>query len=430
MAVLGTTETSTKRTKTTAEPTPAVQPQAAQPQPAQSQYRQFQTGQPQPAQTEGTGENAAVPATGTAAPVQTTINSSKIISKLTEGVEPVTIDRVEKYDKQPMVDMATQQVEAARQQFNNRIDNATNQGIAEIRRAENDARAEFEAQQEQIAADELNALDNAALYAEARGDKGGIGQAQYGSIQNTAAQNRQAVRNAQTKLATDSARQIGDLRAKGEFDKADAMLELTQTFLSEMRNIEEFAANYNLNVDQINTAISQWEADYAKSVKEFMTGVEMSVANMTGAFADGTPTLDALKENNQNLADIAMSLLGAGMAPDKLTEEQKAALAGVYGMDDAQIEAYATMIKKSGSRATYVPSGDDGNDGNDYVDELLGGGNDGAPDLSYYLDYTTPQTDENGNTYYVPKEEVINAAVGAGATREEAEARYNWAANK
>ncbi len=58
--------------------------------------------------------------------------------------------------------------------------------------------ARFQTQRDQIEGETLNALDNSALYAETRGDRGGIGQAQYNTIQATAAQNRQAVNLAQS----------------------------------------------------------------------------------------------------------------------------------------------------------------------------------------------------------------------------------------
>lgn len=377
----------------------------------------------QTSSTEAGSTETTAPVNNAATPGQTTINSSKVITRLTEGLEPVKIDRIEKYDKQPMVDMATQKIEAAREQYNNKIDNATNQGVTELRRALNDAQSQYEEQQRQIVADEMAALDNSALYAEARGDKGGIGQAQYNSIQNTAAQNKQAVRSAQTKLATDTARQIGDLRAQGEFDKADAMLELTQTYLAELQRIEEFAVSHNLSVDQINTAISQWEADYAKGLKEYITSVEMSVAGMTGAFGDGTPTIEALTANNQNLAEIALSLLGAGMSADKLTPEQKAALEGVYGMDEAQIEAYAKLTtKKSGGSYSGTPESPV------YIDENgnpivpgVGDSATGTPPLSEYLDVAAA-----GAT----RQEIIDSAIAVGASPEEAAAKADWAMNK
>lgn len=268
-------------------------------------------------------------------------------AELNPSYEEKTIDRVQKYDKQPMVDMATQQIELARQQYNQQINQSMDTNAADLNRAIAAAQGQFQTQQNQITANEMNALDNAALYAEARGDKGGIGYAQYNNIQNTAAQNRQAVSQAQTKLATDTARQIADLRAKGEFDKADKALELAQTYLSELRQIEEYAANYNLSVDQINTAIAEWEAEFNNANRQFADNYELTLAQLTGKFSNGMSTKDALDTLNQNTAKIALSMLDAGVEPTKLSPKQLAALAEVYGMDQRSINNY---FKKAAGR--------------------------------------------------------------------------------
>ena len=279
-------------------------------------------------------------------PEQTPIDPAKR-AELNPTYEEKIIARVQKYDKQPMVDMATQQIELARQQYNQQINQSMDTNAADLNRAIADAQGQFQTQQNQITANEMNALDNAALYAEARGDKGGIGYAQYNNIQNTAAQNRQAVSQAQTKLATDTARQIADLRAKGEFDKADKALELAQTYLSELRQIEEYAANYNLSVDQINTAIAEWEAEFNNANRQFADNYELTLAQLTGKFSNGMSTKDALDTLNQNTAKIALSMLDAGVEPTKLSPKQLAALAEVYGMGQRSINNY---FKKAAGR--------------------------------------------------------------------------------
>ena len=113
---------------------------------------------------------------------------------------------------------------AAAEQANGQIDYAVAQAITELERALEDAQPAFREAAEAVSREEAQALDNSALYAELRGDKGGIGQSQYNEIQAAAAQNRLAIQQAQTKLATDTARQIADLRAQGEFEKVRVML--------------------------------------------------------------------------------------------------------------------------------------------------------------------------------------------------------------
>ena len=268
------------------------------------------------------------------------------VEGIAPDTDPASLDRVNYYDRQYLTDLATEQIEAARQQYNNQIDRSMDTQAAQLNRALTDAQGQFQVQQNQIAANEQNALDNAALYAEARGDRGGIGQAQYNSIQNTAAQNRLAVSQAQTKLATDTARQISDLRAQGEFERADKMLELTQTYLSELRAIEQYAANYNLSVDQMNTAIAEWEADFNRATEQYAANFELSLANLTGAFADGTPTYQASQDMLNAQASLALSMIQAGVKPTRLSSSQLAALAQAYGMDQTAINALYLRAKK------------------------------------------------------------------------------------
>ena len=254
------------------------------------------------------------------------------------------IDRIGYYDRTYLTDLARQQIEAAQEQYNNRINRAMDTQAADLNRALADAQGQFRNQQNQVAANERQAMDNAALYAQARGDQGGIGLAQYNSIQNTAAKNKLAVSQAQTKLATDTARQISDLRAQGEFEKADKMLELTQTYLSELRAIEQYAANYNLSVDQMNTAIAEWEAEFNRATEQYMTSWEQSMMQYTGGFSDGTSTYQAEQQTMQAQAQLALSLIQSGVNPNKLSQAQLAALQQMYGMSRGQI---ISLYKKS-----------------------------------------------------------------------------------
>ena len=175
--------------------------------------------------------------------------------------------------------------DAAEQQQLNQIEYSTQKGIDKLQRAEEDAQANFRTAQEQIDADEAQARDNQVLYAEARGDKGGIGAAQYDNVANTAAINRQAVRDQQTKLSTDTWRQIADLRAQGEYQKADALLQVAQTYLSNLMSLEQWAANYGLSVAQFQESIRQWENNY-----------KAQIAEMMGSY-DGVETLAARNAN-------------------------------------------------------------------------------------------------------------------------------------
>lgn len=187
---------------------------------------------------------------------------------------------------------------AAAEQANGQIDYAVAQAITQLERALEDSKAQYKEQAESVARDEMQALDNSALYAEMRGDKGGIGQSQYNEIQSAAAQNRLTVQQAQTKLATDTARQIADLRAQGEFEKADKLLEITQTYLSQLINLEQWAAEFGLSRAQFEASLEQWQAEYDMAMKEFDYNVATNERGYTASMAEalmaaGVPLDDA-----------------------------------------------------------------------------------------------------------------------------------------
>lgn len=261
--------------------------------------------------------------------------------------------------KNPADDLKTlldQWLAASKEQSANQIDYATQQGVDELNRAMEDAAPKFQTQRNQTDVNEARALDNAALYAAARGDRGGIGQAQYNEIQAAAMQNRQAINTAQTKLATDTARQIADLRAKGEFEKADALLQLTQQQLSQLISLEQWGAEYMLSKEQMQQSLEQWQKEY-----------ELSKANVTGYFTDGTPTQATTESAREAAANIASALLEAGVMPS--TEQLEA-----LGMTQAQAQSYITAkglqaasysSSSSGSSRTSSSSGTSSGSGGD-----------------------------------------------------------------
>ena len=160
--------------------------------------------------------------------------------------------------------------EAASQQAVNTHSYAVDQAVAQLLQAQQEADAAYRSQQDQIAREERNALDNSALYAELRGDRGGIGQAQYNQVQAQAAANRQTVQAAQTKLAADTQQQIAQLRAQGQFETADALLEVSQTYLLKLLALEQWAAEYQLNTQKFQADVEQWEQEYMLKIAQLL----------------------------------------------------------------------------------------------------------------------------------------------------------------
>ena len=269
---------------------------------------------------------------------------------------------------------------AAREQAKIQADYATKTGIDELKRAEEDAQAQFQTQRNQIEASRAKASDNQVLYNERRGDRGGIGAAQYDSIANTAAQNQLAVNQAQVKLSTDTARQIADLRAQGEFQKADALLQLSQTYLQQLISIQQWGAEFNLSVDQFNKQLEQWNYEFELKVadllgnyrgqqtlasKQYDFDREYKTAGLTGTFR-GQQTLEA----RAALAEAGIALAQAGIQP---SASQLEAMRDLYGYDEnavsglvqtaklaqqAKLKSKSSGGKTSGGKKTTVSAGD------------------------------------------------------------------------
>ena len=209
---------------------------------------------------------------------------------------------------------------------NKQIDYATEQGIKEAERAEEDAQPMFQNQRNQIAIDERVGQDNAALYAEARGDRGGIGQAQYNAIAINAAKSRLAVQQAQTKLATDTQRLIVDLRSKGEYEKAEAALKISQEYFSQIHDLLMYGIELGLKFDDIK-----------RSLDEMFYNRQMDMISLTGRMPDGSLTYQAEKDVMGSAQDLYAVLAEAGVP---LTAEQmKVAFPGMTSSQLSNLNA-------------------------------------------------------------------------------------------
>lgn len=144
--------------------------------------------------------------------------------------------------------------------------------------------------------------------------------AQYNAIQNTAAENRLAVNEAQTEMAAQTQRQITQLRAQGELEKADKLLEISQSYLKQLISLEQWAAEYNLSAAKFQQTVREWENEFA-----------LSASKVTGSYL-GEDTLTVREYGRQLLAESGEALLAAGVMP---SAEQLEAL----GLTEAQARA-------------------------------------------------------------------------------------------
>ena len=293
-----------------------------------------------------------------------------ILAQLQASMPEGQAGRVDHVSTEEQEQMLQQIMEAAQQQAEGRIDYGVQQAVDQLTRAQEDAQSQFQTMRDQIAANEAQALDNQALYAEARGDRGGIGQAQYGSIQNTAATNQLTVNREQTKLATDTARQIADLRAQGEFQKADQLLSLTQSYLSKLMELKQWADSTNIGIDEFNIGVEKWEQEFQQQVAQIMGGMQLDALQWTtgldlsqqqtmlqeqlaaaqqqagmGLDVAGTVAgmqMTATQQMQQQAAQAAQQMISAGITP---TDAQLSAL----GWTREQYDAYRAAMQAAQS---------------------------------------------------------------------------------
>lgn len=249
--------------------------------------------------------------------------TERLVNEAKASIPQYDVQKVERIDTAEQEAQLKKIAEEQTKQALERINYAVENGKTALNRTYEDALPEFQTQRNQIAIDEANALDNQALYASKRGDNGGIGSSQYGSIQNTAATNTQLVNNAQVKLYTDTSRQIADLQAQGEFEKADKVLEISQEYTEKLMDLQKWAKEQNIGVDEFNAKIDEWKAEYDLSVAKYLTDTELNAAKATGVFSDGTITADLANDMADRYVNGGKAMMSAGIIP---SAEQLAAM--------------------------------------------------------------------------------------------------------
>ena len=238
-----------------------------------------------------------------------------IVNNARASVQATPVPTVSKVDvtAQKAQMAAREQLEKA--QAIRAADLATAKGITALNDNLSAGRAMAQTQRNQVDADENKALDNQVLYAEARGDRGGIGQSQYGSIQNAASTQRQAVNSAEVKLQTDTSRQIADLQAQGEYEKAKAVSDIGSKYLSELIELDKWATEKNVSIDEFNSKLAQWQNEHDLDVSKYLTDTEINAAKVAGAFPNGVVTAAQQNAVNDRVANSAKALINAGIVP-------------------------------------------------------------------------------------------------------------------
>ena len=58
---------------------------------------------------------------------------------------------------------------------------------------------------------------------------------------------------------------------RGEFGKADDLLQIAQTYLLKLLELEQWAAEYELSTEKFQTSVEQWQQEFwLKAVKSLL----------------------------------------------------------------------------------------------------------------------------------------------------------------
>lgn len=282
---------------------------------------------------------------------QATTQINNILAGMQQNMTPAEAARVGRVDTTDQQNILKEMTDNQRRQAEGQINYAVEQGVNDLTRAMEDAAPQFQAQRNQISGSERTARDNSALYSEMRGDRGGIGKAQYDAIANTAATNQLKVNQEQTKLSTDTARQIADLRAKGEFDKADKFLEISQEYLGKLMQLKQWADEANISIDEFNIGVDQWEQEYNNKIQQALGELGINATQYTtGLNLDRQQYLTGQGLNAANTE--ASQRLGVEGDVNKQRQSLNDALAS-YGLSNAKYMSDADINRITGILSAY-----------------------------------------------------------------------------
>ncbi len=320
------------------------------------------------------------------------------------------------------------------------VDFTVQSAVAQLGQAREGAQKDFAAQRDQINIDEAQARDRQVLYAAARGDRGGITARQYDSISNTAANSRRAIAQQQQQLADETNRQIADLRAQGEFQKAEAVLQLAQQQLSHLWELQQYTDSVRLQEDKLNmqqadlTGIYNGSKTYAaqQAEKEWEKAARKQAYEM------------AMEMIRGGSLPSACLLESAGMLDDKATYQN---MANLY-------RAQLTAKSSTGGSKTYSKTD---SDPTSLFTQMMAGGIEDYETAYAYLsghknNYSDKQVENNARNYmtWLQKQrgdllylenvdgqlvssDVIRAYVRLGMIREVVDSggkkTYHWAEN-
>ena len=263
------------------------------------------------ADTGGTSETAG--GSGTQ-PTPSSQPSATGTSSGAAGVMPsgVSAEDAKTANTKSYADLINGQWDAYAQQQTNTIDQRTRQNMLSAQRNYEDSIGSYQKQYRDATTSMYQGMDNAALTADLSGRYGGMASAQVSSIQNAYQKQRQQIALQQQKLATDTAREIEDLRAQGEFDKADALLKARQ---QQFQQLYEDA----VRVDENQYSNWRYDNDNQREDAQRAEAYQREDAQRAEAYQreDAAIEREAQADDKDYLQKLGQSFLSIGVMPSQ-----------------------------------------------------------------------------------------------------------------
>lgn len=196
------------------------------------------------------------------------------------------------------------------QQTQQNIDRQVQQGVNTAVYGYQDAVPTYQQNYRQATINQYNGADNAALNARASGQYGGMATSNVNAVQTMYQQQRAQIAQQQQKLAEQTVRQVADLRAQGEFKKADQLLQQSQ---------QRFQQLYEDAVRVDENTYGNWQ---------YQNEIERDDAEIARQEAQ------AEKEYQQSLG---LTLLKMGVMPD-------ASILTALGISSSTAQQYINMV--------------------------------------------------------------------------------------
>lgn len=259
---------------------------------------------------------------------------------------------------------------------------AVDKGTSDIRSQLQQQLPSYQAMREQSAANTQTDLDNLALRSALQGNKGGIGERQYGVLQASGQDRLLQINLEQKNLENTAAKQIADLEAQGRFQDAQTVASLAQSKINDLITEAQNLRNINIQQEQFNKNFGLQEANLTGyysgnrtlSGQQFDFSKDTTLADLTGTY-NGQQTLAGKQldfQMDQAQRDWAATLLGYGYTDAQLAQAMGIPLSAAQQIRNNLVAAKASTGGSSGGSSGSRSSGSGGS----------GGSSSGSIDLS------------------------------------------------